>query len=103
MSELAPTIRIMPKPIWGLQAALQTKHTGLSLLSHKCAKERERSERLSKQTPCNYFCLRAKETSMDKAVATRGSQQTWVRVYHFVGIVRLCFGSISNDMIRKMM
>lgn len=75
MSELAPTIRIMPKPIWGLQAALQTKHTGLSLLSHKCAKERERSERLSKQTPCNYFCLRAKETSMDKAVAMRGSQQ----------------------------
>lgn len=75
MSELAPTIRIMPKPIGGSQAALQTKHTWLPLLSQKCAKEWERSKRLSKQAPRNYFCLRAKETSMHKTVATRGSQQ----------------------------
>lgn len=29
----------MPNPIWGLQAALQTRHMWLLLLSEKCAKE----------------------------------------------------------------
>lgn len=75
MSELAPTIRIMPKPIWGLQAALQTRHTWLSLLSEKCAKEWERSGWLPKQAPHHYFCVRAKETGVDKTALARASQQ----------------------------
>ena len=75
MSELAPTIRIMPKPIWGLQAALRTRHTRLSLLSEKRAKEWERSGWLSKQAPRRYFCLGAKETGVDKTASARASQQ----------------------------
>lgn len=43
VSEFAPAIRIMPKPIWRLQAALQTRHTWLSLLSKKRVREWERS------------------------------------------------------------
>lgn len=64
----------MPKPIWSLQAALQTRHTWLSFRSQKCAKEWERSEWLPKQAPRNYSCLGAKETSMDRTFAVRSSQ-----------------------------
>lgn len=65
VSEFAPVIRIMPKLISHLQAALQTRHTCLSLLSKKRVREWERSGWLRKQALCCYS-LRLKKPGWTK-------------------------------------
>lgn len=85
----------MPKPIWGLQAALQARHTWLSLLTEKHAKEWERSGLLSKQALHHYFCLGGKK---------KRCQQNSLRVRAgFAGTGRQQCGSAPRGAIRKVM